>query len=72
MPSPSTPGLSSEPSKSVCRPRQMPRNGRSACTYAFSAAVKPRASSTSMHRPNAPTPGKISAVASAICSAVET
>ena len=34
----STPGLSSLLAKSDCMPRQMPRNGRSACTYCRSAS----------------------------------
>ncbi len=56
-PSRRAPGASSDPSKSSCRPTQMPRNGTPVAMARRATSTRPLASSASAQRPNAPTPG---------------
>ena len=58
-PRPGDPGRSSsDPSKSICNPTQMPRNGRPAATASSATLSRPLRRSASMHRAEGADPGQ--------------
>jgi hypothetical protein len=69
IPSPSTPGDSSLPSKSICIPTQIPRNGRPSVAAERVTTSRPLARSARMHAPKLPTPGSTTASAASISPA---
>ena len=70
MPSPKTPGLSSEESKRSCSPRQIPKNGLLPSAAFLTASQSPLSVIQFMASPNEPTPGKMQALAFSISDAL--